>query len=335
MHKALRAGYLNQSQYFSPELFTSQGSLVSPILCNVLLHGLDEYILDLKNKFEVGTRRQANPLCIKLTRAVQLDVVQDNQKSSRLHLDQSYKRLRYVRYANNFLIGVKGSKEDCLAIRDKIHAFLLEELKLNLNLENTKLTHARKEAAHFLGTDIRITPLDKRPLRLVRRVACATQRFKMRANTPPLLHAPVTKLVTKLMEKGFAKSGGKPTGCGRWIHFETHQIVKSFFQIWLGIRAYYSFADNLHALGRIFYVLKFSCALTLALKLKLRTAKKVFTKFGKDITIRDGKGQILASFQYESLAKTKNFFESGNHQIEPYGQTRETSYGNVQIKVCP
>ena len=339
MHKALRAGYLFQSHYFSPELGRPPGSNLSPILCNVLLHGLDEFILDLKNKFEVGTRRKAKPLWRKLTRAVQLDLVQYNPISSRLHIDQSYKRLRYVRYADDFLIGVIGSKDDCIEIREKIHAFLMEELKLNLNLEKTKITHARKEAAHFLGTDIRINPLDKRPLRLVRR---GTQRFKMRYNTPPLLQAPVTKLVNKLMEKGFAKSGGKPTGCGRWIHFETHQIVKSFFQIWLGIRAYYSFAYNHLALGRIFYVLKFSCALTLALKLKLRTAKKVFTKFGKDITIRDGKGQILASFQYESVAKTRKFSNSVFTKLNPMARQeklamavfRSNSVLDSPCKIC-
>jgi retron-type reverse transcriptase len=62
MHKALRAGYLSQSQYFSPELFTPQGSKVSPILCNILLHGLDVFILDLKQKFEVCSIRKAHPV---------------------------------------------------------------------------------------------------------------------------------------------------------------------------------------------------------------------------------------------------------------------------------
>lgn len=314
MHKALRAGYLFQTQYFSPELGTPQGSIVSPILCNILLHGLDKFVLDLKKKFEVGTRRKVNPLWRKLTRAGQLNTVHENHISSRLHDDPSYKRLRYVRYADDFLIGLIGSMKDCEEIRNKIHTFLHQELKLNLNLDKTKITHARKEAAHFLGTDVRITPLDKRPLRLVTRGA---QKFRMMANTPPLLHAPVNKLIDKLVEKRFAKPGGKPSGSGRWIHFENHQIVKSFYQIWLGIRAYYSFADNLSALGRIFYVLKLSCALTLALRLKLGTAKKVFAKFGKDITIKDGKGKILASFQYESLAKTRKFSKSEISQMNP------------------
>lgn len=304
MHKALKAGYFFQAQYFSPELGTPQGSFVSPILCNILLHGLDVFILDLKSKFEVGTRRKINPLWRKLTRAGQISLVHQNHISSRMHKDPSYKRLRYVRYADDFLIGVIGSQQDCVEIRNKIYAFQLDELKLKLNLDKTKITHSRDGAAHFLGTDIRITPLNKRPLRLVTR---GDQNYRTMANVPPLLHAPVNKLTDKLVERGFAKPGGKPTGCGRWLHFENHQIVKMFYQIWLGVKAYYSFADNLSSLGRIFYILKFSCVLTLASKLRLKTAKKVFAKFGKEVTIRDGKGKILASFPYQSLAKTRKF----------------------------
>jgi group II intron reverse transcriptase/maturase len=329
MHKALKAGYCFQSQYFSPELGTPQGSIVSPILCNVLLHGLDLFILDLKQKFEVGTRRKANPLWRRLTRAGHLHVVHENNISSRLHSDTSYKRLRYVRYADDFLIGVIGSWKDCEEIRNAIHAFLHDELKLELNIDKTKITHARDKTAHFLGSDIRITPLNKRPLRLVIR---GGKPYRTKANTPPQLLAPIHKLVDKLIEKGFARAGGKPTGCGRWIHFENHQIVKLFYQIWQGIRAYYSFADNLGSLGRIFYLLKFSCVLTLALKLKLKTAKKVFTKFGKEVTIRDGNGKILASFQYKSLAKSGKFLKSNISNLNPMARLEKLAQATFRTK---
>jgi group II intron reverse transcriptase/maturase len=327
LHKALKAGYLFQSQYFSPELGTPQGSIVSPILCNILLHGLDKFILEQKKEFEVGSRRKANPRS--LTRAGQIDIVHNEQISSRLHNDPGYKRLRYVRYADDFLIGVIGSKENCVEIRDKIHAFLLDELKLNLNLDKTKITHARTEAAHFLGTDIRITPPKKRPIRIIKR---GGQTYRSRTNIPTLLHVPTNKLVTKLIEKGFAKPGGKPTGSRRWLHFENHQIVKLFYQIWLGIKAYYSFADNFCNLGIIFYILKFSCVLTLALKLKLKTANKVFAKFGKEITIRDGKGQILASFKYRSLAKTRKFLKSDISKLNPMARLERLANATFRTK---
>lgn len=169
LHKALRAGYMFQGQFYSPELGSPQGSILSPILCNILLHGLDEFVLDLQKNFQAGKRRKTNPIWRKLTRAGQIKEVHDRNIGSRLHIDPSYKRLKYVRYAYAFLIGVIGSKAECVEIRDKIHHFLLNELKLNLHLDTTKITHARQDKAQFLGTFISITPLEKRPLRIITR----------------------------------------------------------------------------------------------------------------------------------------------------------------------
>ena len=80
-------------QYFSPELGTPQGSIVSPILCNILLHQLDEFILSLKRDFDKGTRRKTNPLWRKLTRSGRKDIVHAENISSRLAIDPDYKRL--------------------------------------------------------------------------------------------------------------------------------------------------------------------------------------------------------------------------------------------------
>jgi hypothetical protein len=200
---------------------------------------------------------------------------------------------------------------------------LLKELKLNLNLEKTKITHARDDSAHFLGTDVKITPLEttqKRPLRIVTR---GNSTFRMKSNTRPLLMAPIKKLVDKLTEKGFARNGGKPTRSARLLHFDTNQIVNHFKQIWLGLSVYYSFADNYGALGRIHYILKYSCVLTLASKLKLKTAKRVFIKFGKDIFIRDSDNKIIASFPNVSLAKQNKFYTTKLSEINPMSRLRQ------------
>jgi Type II intron maturase/Reverse transcriptase (RNA-dependent DNA polymerase) len=300
LHKVLRAGYRFQGQIYSPDIAATppQGSIVSPILCNILLHGLDQFVLDLQKDFTNRTRRMDNPLLTKLTRNGQIKEVHDG---SRLHNDSGYKKLKYVRYADEFLIGIIGSRTDCIAIRDNIHDFLLKDLKLNINLGNTKIIHAKSETAQFLGTEISIRPLANRPLRLF------TATFRK-----PLLMAPISKLVEKLTEKGFARNGGTPSRSARLLHFTENKIVNHFKQIWTELSMYYSFANNYGSLGRIHYILKYSCVLTLASKLKLKTAKRVFIKFGKNISIRDKNNKIIAKFPEFYLAKPKCFHITKN-----------------------
>ena len=329
LHKALRAGYLFQGKFVSPSLGTPQGSIVSPLLCNILLHYLDEFILTLKEDFDTGTRRKTNPQWRKLPIMGRLDLVHQMNIGSRLAKDPEYKRMRYVRYADDFLIGVIGSKADCEAIRNKIFEFLLNELKMNLNLDKTKITHAQDNAAHFLGTDIRITPLSKRPLRSIIR---GSKRYKSMTNTRPLLQVPAVKLVAKLEERGFAKHGGTPTRLTRIIPFETSQIVKHYWQIWLGTSAYYSFADNYGQLGRIHYILKYSCVHTLASKLKLGTANKTFAKFGKNLEIRDGKGRIMASFPIVPLAKPKKFLTTPIAELNPFKRLEKLAQATFRTR---
>lgn len=125
-----------------------------------------------------------------------------------MHADPNYKRLKYVRYADDFIIGVTGNYQDCITIREKIQVFLDTALRLNLSLEKTKITHARTNMAHFLGTDIRITDLDRRPFRTITRGGTT---FLSKVATRPQLLAPIAKIVKKLEDKGIARRGGQPT----------------------------------------------------------------------------------------------------------------------------
>ena len=300
LYKALKVGYIFQDKYFTSELGTR--SVVSPLLCNVLLHKLDLWLEEYMSSFNKGSRRKTNPR--RLTRAGKLAEVHARNIGSRMANDPDYKRMMFVRYADDFIIGIIGSKEDATEIRDKLRIFLAEQLKLELSMQKTKITHARSELAHFLGTDIRITPLELRPVRTSIR---SGETLISKAGTRPQLLCPINKLVDNLVARGMAKPGGVPTSWGRMIHFENHQIVKHYWTIWLGISNYYSFVNNTGSLGRIFYILKYSCVLTLAAKLKLGTKAKVFKRFGKDIAILDSNGKTLASMPNPSLANTFKF----------------------------
>lgn len=304
LYKALKAGYIFQDKYFTTEIGTPQGSVVSPLLCNILLDKLDKWLEEYIESFNKGTRRKTNPEWRKLTREGNLAKVHALNISSRMANDPDYKRMMFVRYADDFIIGIIGSKMDAATIRDNLRVFLDEKLKLELSMQKTKITHARDEIAHFLGTDIRITPLELRPIRKSTRNG---QTLISKTATRPQLLCPINKLIDKLIARGIAKPGGEPTSWGRMIHFETHQIVNHYSTIWRGISNYYCFANNTGSMGRIFYILKYSCVLTLASKLKLKTKSKVFKRFGKDLTIKDNNDKVLAMMPNPSLANKLTF----------------------------
>lgn len=143
------------------EIGAPQGSVMSPILANViLLHKLDKFMVDLKTQFDTGRSHRMNQEYKRLWRTGQMNILRDRERniSSRMLKDTQYKRLQYVRYADDFLIGVIGSKSDCEMLRCKIKDFLDSKLKMTLNLDKTKITHARDDMAAFLGTNVRITP---------------------------------------------------------------------------------------------------------------------------------------------------------------------------------
>lgn len=104
--------------------------------------------------FNKGARKRANPEYTKMTRN---GTRPKKYISPQMGSDENFKRLRYVRYADDFLIGVSGSLADCEKLRREIAEFLNKELKLDLNLGKTRITHAKTESARFLGHNIYIT----------------------------------------------------------------------------------------------------------------------------------------------------------------------------------
>lgn len=99
---------------------------------------------------------------------------------------------------------------------------------------------------------------------------------------------PVDELIQKLITNKFAKRNavGMPLATARrdLVNFNHHEIITFYNHRIQGLLAFYSFACNLTSLRKIIMFLHLSCALTLALKFKLRTCRKVFKKFGRNLT---------------------------------------------------
>lgn len=70
-------------------------------------------------------------------------------------MNPNFKKLHYVRYVDNFIVGVVGSRQDIVDIQYKIKFFLKSNLNLLLNVKKTSITNFSKDFVYFLGTYIK------------------------------------------------------------------------------------------------------------------------------------------------------------------------------------
>ena len=175
IYKFLKAGYVEDFKYNCTYSGCPQGGIISPILSNIYLHELDKFVHELGEKYQKPCERRITPeysrLSGKMSR-VKKKANKTENEAERTALIKEYKKLRsqllktpcksqtdknirYVRYADDFIIGVKGSREDCEEIKKKLADFISGTLKMELSSEKTLITHSG-EYARFLGYDIRV-----------------------------------------------------------------------------------------------------------------------------------------------------------------------------------
>nr|YP_006280880.1 hypothetical protein PyyeM_p19 [Neopyropia yezoensis]AFH57686.1 hypothetical protein [Neopyropia yezoensis]QGA30558.1 hypothetical protein PyyeMp19 [Neopyropia yezoensis] len=302
IYKVLKAGYgFSKRNVVSTSRGFPQGGVISPILANIYLHDFDLKILEMSENFNRGVRRKANPEYTKMVRDGKVD--RKNFIYPAMGNDAYFKRMKYVRYADDFLIGIIGSKADCEGIRTSIASILKEEFLLELNIEKTKITHAKHDCAFFLGHNIHISmpPKDK--------IQYLPKRGNklVRTTSRPLLDAPIGKIVLKLGSVGYCKTDGSPRRFGKLLHEPMAEIIYRYKILQSGLLNYYSMANNYGRLSaRIHWTLKYSCALTIASKMKLGTLKKVFKHYGANLEIKNEKGEIIQCFPKISYSRPKN-----------------------------
>jgi group II intron reverse transcriptase/maturase len=306
IRKILNAGYILDSEFktrkskakiFRSEVGTPQGIVLSPLFCNIVLHELDRFVEeDLKFKYSINKQRKANPEYRKLRDRIKNDTDEKKKKKLNNHClkipskdshDANFKKLYYIRYADEWIVLLAGSYEDALTIRSKATG-RLRSLGLTLNLDKTCITSLRNDKCRFLGVDFFIrknTEKYFKSARLVKKNTTIRQRLAPRI----ILHAPVLELLIKLKNQGFVKLSSKgeffPIGKSNCIPLTHPQILNYYNSKIRGILNYYSCVHNRNELWSIVRFLRYSCALTLARKFKLKSLKKTFSKFGKDLKI--------------------------------------------------
>jgi group II intron reverse transcriptase/maturase len=290
IRKALKAGYMEFNRYSNSIAGTPQGSIVSPLLANIYLSKLDNFVAELKVKFDKGTKATINPVYNRLARSKErAKTIEEKLKihklllqvSSKLNIDPNFKKLEYVRYADDWIIGVRGSKEDCVILMNRIKDFLKSELNLELSETKTKITNANKEHAEFLSVRIKRSGHETYTVR----------KHNLSRNVKNMrLTAPLDKVTKKLTSNGFIKEN-KPYPKFIWMQETKDAIILLYNSVYRGIIQYYRFADNFNELSsKVHYTLKNSCARLLTAKFKAKTQGEIYAKYGKNMKGKDKHG---------------------------------------------
>ena len=294
----LKAGYQDLDEARKESLAgTPQGGIVSPILANIYLHELDVYVEQMQKELEKGELRRPNPAYRKLQKRRQylaktgkIDTreyrelgIQMRELPSLDPQDPNFVRVKYCRYADDWLIGVTGPHQLAEEIKERIGQFLMSRLNLTLSVEKTRITQARTEEAEFLGYRIRLGRSDKEQKQTLSTNASG-KNFKRRSTGMQIsLKAPMEKLIQRLHQKGFCDKRGRPIHKAAWIKQDEDQIISQYSAVNRGLQQYYRPTDNWAEMNRVQYVLNFSLAKTLAAK-RQRPITQVIR--GKDISIK-------------------------------------------------
>ncbi len=341
--KFLKAGYMEQWEYGRTYSGVPQGSGVSPVLCNIYLNELDKFMEQYAINYNTTAQRkrlstayrtsvnrtyryrcEGKQIWEKLTpeerksRSKKLKELERVEKSitPTVPKDEQYKRIQYTRYADDFLIGVIGSKEDAEQIKQDVKAFLQEKLKLEMSDAKTKITHTG-DRARFLGYDITVSRSQ-----VVKRLAngkvqrCQTGVVK--------LLVPREKWVAKLLEYQAMKIKINENGKERFVALHRGKLVnKSDIEILTtynaevrGLYNYYSIANDAFKIGRFGNVMKYSMYKTFACKYKTNVHEMKRRYCVNDL--------FTVSYETRSGTKTTTFYRDGYKRKE-----KATFFDNV------
>ena len=356
IYKFLKAGYMENWQYHKTYSGTPQGSGASPLLANIYLHELDKFVMKLKVDFDTTDKRKVNPEYsrnqgrnqrlskrIEMTEgAEKAQMIAEYQKKQQQLLKLPYtlqtdKRLKYIRYADDFIIGVKGSQDDCQWIKSRLTEFIGDTLKMQLSEEKTLITHS-SEHARFLGYDVSVRRCGE-----VKRGGRHHAKMRTLNNKVELL-APLNDNIHKfIFSRAIAKQNDDgtlfPVHRCYLLQLTDLEIVSVYNAELRGICNYYGMASNFNKLSYLAYLMEYSCYKTLANKHK-STISKVKAMY------KDGNGGWGIPYETQAGKKRRYFakFADCKGAVNPtdivsnaavmYGFSANTLENRLKAKVC-
>ena len=303
----LRAGYLEDWEYHDTLSGVPQGGVVSPILSGIYLDKLDQFVeQELIPQNTRGAHRARNPDYRGLEhqlitarrhgdRAAARKLKRQMRKlPSGDPVDPGYRRLRYIRYADDHLLGFIGPKAEAEQIKASLAEFLRETLGLELNQDKTLITHARTQRARFLGYDITVQHCDTK-LTSGRRTANGTIALRV---PPDVIKAQCARY----------RHHGTPWHRPQLQNLTDYDIVRIYGAEYRGVVNYYQLAQDIRRLKVLRWHAETSMLKTLASKHKSTVTKMAARHKAKVITIdgprtcfmatlrREGKRDLVARF---------------------------------------
>jgi len=310
IRKFLNAGYMEDNQYHSTYSGAVQGGIISPILANIYLDQFDKYMKEYKEKFDKGIKRQILKSYTKMgdkRHRIVSKIFKENDEVKRsklltelkLHdeiyhampradaMDKTFRRLQYTRYADDFLIGVIGSKDDAKQIKEDIAIYLKNVLKLEMSQEKTLITIAT-DKARFLGYDIRARKQSNLQRKTKR--GCYARNYGGHI----VLEAPTELIKKKLLQLDAMEvkctDGNeiwKPKMRKGLCCWQDIYILNQYNSEVRGVCNYYSIANNRSKLHKFRYIMEYSMYKTFACKYRTTKADIIERyRLNKDFAVR-------------------------------------------------
>jgi group II intron reverse transcriptase/maturase len=313
IRKFLNAGYIEDWKFHNSYSGTPQGGIVSPVLANIYLDKLDKFMKEYTENFDKGKKRKISEQsfvfdykrrCIlkklkmaesEIEKSELIKQYKANQKESMRfpygdEMDAGFRRLKYVRYADDFLIGITGGKQDAINIKEDIKRFLNEKMDLELSDEKTLVTHT-ENAAKFLGYEISVRKSNdtKRSVNgVLRRTFNKTVRLMIGKDTVKKKLLEYRVLEIKIHD---GKEQWKPKSRPSLSCYDDLEILNKYNQEIRGLYNYFSLANNCSSLTKFGYIMQYSMYKTFAQKYRTKVTQ-VLKKYK-----RGGHFSVKVSFE--------------------------------------